>query len=220
LSLQRFIHGNQERLRGGNETWGMIGYALHSLGEDDATVDWLSDWRQRENIQPWMLSNLAQPLRILQHPEMAREVEVFACQLPPDHATDSLRLVKALDDVLEGNVADAARTLDPVDVHSLAPIHAFLHEFVGALLKLHLAPQEERDPVYADLEWRLTGSLSAHRGFLTNPVTGDTIRRCLRGIARQRGGTRAALWAWALPRMPQVVSLFVKPPRGARQDPV
>jgi hypothetical protein len=47
-------------LRGDVQLWGVTGYALASCGRYAEAAEWLADWRTRDGVEPWMLSNVVE----------------------------------------------------------------------------------------------------------------------------------------------------------------
>jgi hypothetical protein len=133
-------------------------------------------------------------------------VEISACGLPRDHSSDAFLLQTTLDFIRDGNIKTAAEGFEQVNAYALQPNDKFVYDFVDCLLKMHLAPVAEREGIFEEAQWSLTFSLLANRAYLGNRLLRITIRRCLEGIARQRGGIRAALWARIAARMPRLAS--------------
>lgn len=62
------------RWRKDNGYWGQFGYALTCSGKRRWCVRWMCDWRERSNLEPWMLQNLISSLLGLRRADAAREV--------------------------------------------------------------------------------------------------------------------------------------------------
>ncbi|HEX8250690.1 MAG TPA: tetratricopeptide repeat protein, partial [Pyrinomonadaceae bacterium] len=58
-----FIKKNQDELKKNDEVWALTGYVLNAAGKDKKASEWFSDWRERKNVQPWMLWNYVISLR-------------------------------------------------------------------------------------------------------------------------------------------------------------
>lgn len=59
LVMRDAIAKHRETLRSDTLLWGKSGYALVASGLLRETVEWMDDWRDRPDSQPWMLFNLA-----------------------------------------------------------------------------------------------------------------------------------------------------------------
>jgi tetratricopeptide (TPR) repeat protein len=109
LSLLRFVRRHRVALAGDPGTWGMVGYALTSSKRDRRVARWMSAWRERAGVEPWMLINLALSLRNLGRSPEATPVSEAAIGLRPDHTTPMHEVLLALDAALAGDVHAAGR---------------------------------------------------------------------------------------------------------------
>lgn len=116
---RQFIASLEQPLRAHLQTWGHAGYILLSIGDTQKTIEWLSDWRNREGVEVWMLWNLALALRKDSRNREANEVSRYALTLQPDHLTQSNLLVLAFDELLEGNLANASSRLQKINEPTL-----------------------------------------------------------------------------------------------------
>src|SRR5260370_39483258 len=81
-------------------TWGSIG-SNFSGHDDEACVEWLSDWKERDDAQPWMLINLALAWRGLGRFKEANRVNRFAFEnLVPDYTSRFHELWLTVDEAL------------------------------------------------------------------------------------------------------------------------
>ncbi len=88
------------QLRADPESWGQVGYALITCGFHARTVRWMSDYRTRPGVEPWMLSNLSASLRVMGRHGRAVEVNRHALTLPPDRTRLKHLAWVALEDAL------------------------------------------------------------------------------------------------------------------------
>src|SRR5262249_36949300 len=70
--LSEWVTNHQDVLRGNTWCWGMIGHAFSFPNDDRGVVEWMHDWTNYPDAQPWMLINLALALRGLERVEEAR----------------------------------------------------------------------------------------------------------------------------------------------------
>jgi tetratricopeptide (TPR) repeat protein len=57
------IRKNREQFLASTLLWGSVGYVMHSAGKYRQATKWMADYREREQVQPWMLQNLAEATR-------------------------------------------------------------------------------------------------------------------------------------------------------------
>ncbi len=110
--MNRLLRERREMLRSNNELWGTVGYALHSMNRFRDTAAWLADWRERPDVEPYMLNNLFFSLQTLGRDDEARAVLDRGMELPRhDEVTMRFHLYAALEDLLECRTDDARRHL-------------------------------------------------------------------------------------------------------------
>ena len=56
--FRRLLRGARERFRQDDFLWGKAGYVLACWHRYHEVAQWLGDWRERRNVEPWMLDNL------------------------------------------------------------------------------------------------------------------------------------------------------------------
>src|SRR5262249_51611486 len=82
-AIQRFGPALRATTRG----WGKAGCAWAGVHDYARAVEWMADWPQRSDAEPWMLINLAIALRSLQRDADARQVHERALSLPDSDYT-------------------------------------------------------------------------------------------------------------------------------------
>lgn len=115
--LDRLVKAHRDEMRGHTGCWGSVGYAYVAQNRNAEAVQWLADWRQREDAPVWALDNLALGLRRLGRHAQAAEVTRRSLALSPKN--DEARTWLALDAALEDRVADLPALIDAVDVSGL-----------------------------------------------------------------------------------------------------
>jgi cellulose synthase operon protein C len=133
--LKSFVAGERERLRGDAGTWGAVGIALESAKDPAGAVDWMSDWRTRAGVRPWMLAALAGSLRECRKHEEAFEVGKAALAMAPDHSYSLHRLWVAFEDAVQGRVEAARAALAEIAPESLNGAFRFLRGMAAALVE-------------------------------------------------------------------------------------
>lgn len=61
-------------LASSTQTWGSAGYAYLTTGQFKRLIKWMSDWRTRESVEPWMMLNLSVGYLMLNQQDRAAEV--------------------------------------------------------------------------------------------------------------------------------------------------
>jgi len=111
--------------------WGTVGYALSTAGRPREAVTWLSGWREREGVRPWMLVNLALALRDLGRDAEAAEASRAAAVLEGDRTSRLHPRWLAFDAARAGDFAplDAMGTPES----DLPPIYSAIFHLAQAL---------------------------------------------------------------------------------------
>ena len=110
--LSRLIRLRRTALRSNDDLWGTVGYALHSMKRWPDTVNWLSDWRDRPDAEPYMLNNLFFSLQNLGREAESREVGRRGMEFPRhNEMTMRFHIYAALDDLLECRTESAQKHL-------------------------------------------------------------------------------------------------------------
>lgn len=109
--LERLIRHHRTELRATTSLWGSVGYALLSLRPVAKTREWLADWKDRPDAQPWMLHNLGLALRREDLRSQAMRVNAAALGLPADDTTPDHALWLSLDELVDGTTPTAVERL-------------------------------------------------------------------------------------------------------------
>ena len=207
-------------LHADDAAWGQVGYALSNFKWSEKATLWLSDWRSRQNVEPWMLFNLCYGLRQLGDYAEATVVARYAIDKwgHRDGSAD-LRLFLAVEDALAGEVAGAREHLQQVSIREKVAYDQDLLVLARTLVDFQQSPVADRLRQFEGLKVEL-GKRFNHRRMLS--VMKDvrrTFRRAGVVFARQGGGWRARLWfgwklnwQWSLlPLTPCFLALLFQP---------
>ena len=205
-----FVWQTRRLLRADTESWGQAGYALTTCGMHGRTVKWLSDYRTRPGVEPWMLSNLSASLRAMGRHGRAVEVNRHALTLPPDRTRSKHLAWVALEDAItDGEEARqrAARFHAEIAprIEKLDQPFRYLGVLTGQVLAVRAVAADpvERRKVYRAARETLKKerqpvAASFRRG---NRALGRAERRARRRMSRDAGGwwLDPAAWVFSWP---------------------
>jgi len=84
----KIIRKNRERFHTSTLLWGSAAHVYNQAGKHRIVVDWMADYHERDNVLPWMLSNLADSLRRTRGFGSPAKIYAYSCnQLPTSHDT-------------------------------------------------------------------------------------------------------------------------------------
>jgi tetratricopeptide (TPR) repeat protein len=117
--LRTFVARNRQALWRNTQTWGNVGYALYSIAEIWAAIDWLSDWKNRKGVEPWMLWNLSLACRDKNRDRQSYEISLQALSLPVDDLTQAHALLVSFDELLNGDWDQGSERLTKINEPTL-----------------------------------------------------------------------------------------------------
>ncbi len=84
----KIIRKNRDRFRDSTLLWGSAAHVYNQADKHRMVVEWMSDYRERDNVLPWMLSNLADSMRRTQGFGSPARIYAYSCnELPTSHDT-------------------------------------------------------------------------------------------------------------------------------------
>jgi predicted Zn-dependent protease len=189
--IREFRDAHADALRRPALTWGMMGFALVNAGRYADAIAWLHDWEKRTDARPWMLSNLANPLRRLGLDAAAARVTLHALTLPPDPSTLALEAWSALDAALEGQHDRARSLLDRLAARKPEATGGFVTSLAHAVLAAAAGD-------FAGARRKRKDALRVMPRFRTQDAAAARAHdRAVRRIGKAAGGVAGALWrAW------------------------
>jgi tetratricopeptide (TPR) repeat protein len=198
--LRWLLWRRRQTLRQDDEAWGKVGYALSHFNLQKQAAAWLSDWRSRCNVQPWMLFNLCLALRQNGLYPEATEVVRYAVQKwgHREGAAD-LRLFLAVEDALAGEVASAQEHLKRVSIRDTVAYDQDLLALARALVEFLQTPEVGRVKQFKSIRVQLAKRFTAGRMVNGMKDVRRTFRRTGKVFTEQGGGWRTKLWfGWKL----------------------
>ncbi|XHR27954.1 MAG: tetratricopeptide repeat protein [Chthoniobacteraceae bacterium] len=125
-------------MRRDTQSWGILGQALYEGRWYDDAATWLSDWKDRQDAAPWMLTNLSFALRVLgRHGEASEVSRCVVERNGTDYNTTTNRVFLAVDLALAGNCAESLSLLEPVKESDLHAREQWLGMLSKAIVDLH-----------------------------------------------------------------------------------
>ncbi len=148
--LRPLLRRHRDRIRSDTTAWGQVGYALVNSGQYRKAADWLSDWRERKDLEPWMLTNVIVALQHRKRDAEALDVSKFALGLRRDNTTAQHQLWVALGDANRGDTTAARATLSEQHYDSLAGFAQTQWTLVNAICSVAEALPASRRAVLRD----------------------------------------------------------------------
>lgn len=198
--VRKFIRRHNERLCHGIHTWATAGNALIHCQRHVEAQRWLSDWRERADVRPWMLLGLASSLRQTARRGIGAAINEAALQLPPDHATPLHRLWLAADALVAGDWQRARDFRYGTSADAINSYYQVLLRVIDACIGIESGASA---PQYGLSFTRAYGLLRQSLGtesavMAGDPVFTDFYRRYRWRLAKKLGGVPgrviALLW--------------------------
>ncbi len=181
--LRWFVWRNQEYLRSETGLWASVGYALLQIGRHRHIARWMSDWRERKGLRPWMLMNLVLALRSVGRDQEALEASRRAVEVAlPSEDVLRHRIWFAVEAALAGDVEMARTELALTAGLESLEYFRFLRHVTRAAIAAVASDIIQED------EKELTLARGTIPGFATIPALRNTYRRAVRFIADRKGG--------------------------------
>jgi len=179
---------HQAWFRRNPELYGAVTYTLHSARKRQATIEWLHDWRERqEQMEPYILNNLILALQETGQAEESRRVIAHGMTLANHNSTKMRFHIWAAMDALLDERLDVLSLMDPVLPASLDSYGKDLLD----MLQLINAYFRDDPPAFASIKPRLKKFLNAHQN---NPVMRTLVLRTCRLIGQRLGSGYPVWW--------------------------
>ena len=185
--LQRVLKRDRTRLREHDEVWAAVGAALVQLERHADAVKWLSDWRSRPEVAPWMLSSLAIALHARKRETVALEVSRAALELTPDRSTPHHQLWLAFEEALAERTESASSLFAEAGSGPDEPRFKALRALVVAILSVESTPVAQRRKIFQNERSEAPPSRDPRRALLRKSQALDHPRAQANGpvVARK-----------------------------------
>jgi tetratricopeptide (TPR) repeat protein len=194
--FRRFFWRNKDWLCQHARTWGVVGYAMARFRWHARLVSWMDDWRERKNLESWMLANLVDGLRALGRDSEAAEASRLALTLRPDHCHPTHRVWLAADAACNGEIDVARNLLATPKQTALSADDAFIEKLAAAVVEMAAAGPREKPYTFLAAQRKLSGAVAQYKSYNRDRSRRRLYRKCLRVIADKKGGFAARIWFW------------------------
>ncbi len=191
-TVQRY----SEILRAGDPSWARAGAALVAGGNHSLAVAWLADWRDREDVQAWMLRPLTVALRAIDQDDKANDVCRAAVKLGgPDELLAEFRAWLALDLALSGQTEEAAATAARVDGVTVPDGVRLILSLAEAILLVQRAGPGGRSAAFREAKDHLRTAAGSVTAKDVPPGAARAYRKAAARVASDAGTLAARAWA-------------------------
>lgn len=151
--------------------WGTMGYALNSAQKNIETLIWMRGWRNKPDLQPWMLSNLALSWGRLKNYWAVIQVVDYALSLPPDHVHGHLLSWKAILSAVNLRHDHAKEALHALSNKETTELYKFLSRLAQWIEKVHDSSPAERKAVFDSGRSEIESLRSQNPNLRSGPIS-------------------------------------------------
>lgn len=153
--LTNFIYNNKQDLKSDTEVWAMGGYAFVTINDFESCKNWLADWKERDDIKPWMLWNYSLALKNTNEEAKSLQINKKALEMPFDDVTFLHLLFLGLSEIHKGNYQEAFSYIARINPEVFNDWELFFYQLfdLGLLIyeKLSNGENEEADQLIKQL---------------------------------------------------------------------
>jgi tetratricopeptide (TPR) repeat protein len=190
--VRRYISRHERFILGNNQCWSAAIFALFTAGWKRRAMALAGDWRQRQDLEPYMLLNVALACRTAGSDRQAADAHHRALTLPADDTTNAHMAWLAYGAAMAGQTDAALELLGRLRTPLRSDDDA-LCQAVRAVVAVGLASSRREGAAQAMQHLSKARRLDSSMG--RGPV-GRAVRRCGRRAARQTRSLRLLLMAW------------------------
>ena len=196
--VEKFYRKNRKRIVGSEHAWRGAIYALASMDLSFETIALFKNWQQRDDIEPWMLCNLANAYLAINQIKQAHTTVQAALDMPPDHSYPRHLIDHGYLLAIFGDPKTAEQVLDQVLIEKMPNYYQQAYHLARAMCQAQLAPTpaERRAKAKAHLRQART----CYPGYRNDRGQRKANRRTVFAIAKRNG-----LMGW-LTFMPELLS--------------
>jgi len=159
-------------------------------------VAWLADWRERQELEAWMLRPLTAALRTLDQDDKAIEACRAAVRIGgPDAELADFRAWLALDFALSGQAEEAGAQLGRIDAVLMPDGTRLVLSLAEAVLMVMRAGPAGKSAAFAEAKEHLKSAAGSVAAKDVPPGAARAYRKVVSRIASDTGTLTAKLWA-------------------------
>jgi hypothetical protein len=194
--VQGTIQKYSEVLRADDSSWARAGEILVSGGNLALAVAWLADWREREELEAWMLRPLTTALRSLDQDDKAIEACRAAVRVGgPDDQLADFRAWLALDFALSGQAEEAGAQLGRIDAVLVPDGTRLVLALTESVLMVMRAGPAGKAAAFSEAKEHLKAAASSVAAKDVPPGAGRAYRKVVSRLAADAGTLPAKFWA-------------------------
>ena len=192
-----FLKQHGDWLAGDNSTWGTVAFAFANSPtkfKRNEMVAWVKDYKSREDLPAWVMTNVHELLRLTGDEAGGREAVRYAMSLPVDHMLSQLALWAAHDCLVEGNPKGAMHEfMKAARMEDLQGTDQLMHLWVEGVL--HVLASPDKAEAFAEVKQQFKSLGLDFKFFKEQPVYCNVFRSSVDQIAVGAGTFGAKLWA-------------------------
>ena len=160
--VKELIKRFRTELRNDDDLWGNVGYALSVCDEDRDAIQWMSDWRNRTGVRPWILSNFAASSRVCERFDDAMAAHQHALTLRHDNTYPQHILWLAISEIIARDYPAARTRMGELRRDMLDRFCKTLWALCDVACKVHESAPEERRKTYSEGVKRLGSPINSN----------------------------------------------------------
>jgi len=194
--VQGVVQKYSEVLRADDVSWARAGAALVAARHFALAAAWLAEYRDRDNVEPWMLRPLTTALRALDQDDRAVEACRAAVRLGgPDDQLADFRAWLALDLALSGQAEESAAQAAKVDAVTAPDGTRLVLALAEAAVMVQRAGPAGKAAAFAGAREHLRAAAGACAGKDVPPGAVRAYRRVAARVAADAATLGAKAWA-------------------------
>ena len=121
----------KEQIRQDARSWSAAALVYDAQGKSKKVIQWFGDWRERDDLKPYMLLSLIEQHRRLEQHDKGHAIALEASAI--DEVSDELQTWLALNEFEQANWEQVDRRLKQVNVCSMHPFYQLLYHMMTAV---------------------------------------------------------------------------------------
>jgi tetratricopeptide (TPR) repeat protein len=196
-AIRELIQQYAELLRSTPGTWSRSGGYLDAAGQNALAVAWLSDWKEQQNLEFWMLRSVFMAYLSGRYDEKAEAVGEHALTLPARETDLAEYLVwLALMKAVRGDTDAADDLLDQVEPVGMRDNLRVVHTFAQVLITAQRGDPADRLATFQEIRDELDTAAGSCEPRTLYPETERWYQKTVQRLVQDLGGWRVRWWSW------------------------